>query len=116
MPILRHVAGQPGVFSAINGVLTRGSHCGEYHHLQRPPAMTGSGDQTGTIGFWANSNGLNLITALGTDKSGNSLLGKWLAAQFPNLFGSLSKATPNGVWNYNPSLFNTTTTPSWRLR
>ena len=67
--------------------------------------------QTGTIGFWANSNGLNLITALGTDKSGNSLVGQWLAAQFPNLFGSLSKATPNGVWNYNLSLFNTTNPP-----
>jgi hypothetical protein len=67
--------------------------------------------QTATIGFWAHSNGLNLITALGIDKSGNSLAGQWLAAQFPNLFGSLSKATPKDVWNYNVSLFNTTNPP-----
>ena len=67
--------------------------------------------QTATIGFWANSNGLNLITALGTDKSGNSLVGQWLAAQFLNLFGSLSNAKPSGVWNYNLSLFNTTNPP-----
>jgi hypothetical protein len=58
------------------------------------------------IGFWAGPNGRNLINTLGTDKKGVSLAGKWLAATYPNLYGSLSRSTPDGVWSYFVSLFN----------
>ncbi|WZO99346.1 choice-of-anchor Q domain-containing protein [Isosphaeraceae bacterium EP7] len=74
-------------------------------------AGTVKSGQTAGIGFWASNNGQTLINDLGTDRAGISNVGKWLAAQFPNLFGSLAKATPNGVWNYCQTQFGTSATP-----
>jgi predicted outer membrane repeat protein len=70
----------------------------------------GAGQAAG-IGFWANKNGRALLNALGTTDTGVSLVGQWLAATYPNLYGSLSDSTPDGVWDYFKSLKNVTGTP-----
>ncbi|HSI37408.1 MAG: SdrD B-like domain-containing protein [Phycisphaerae bacterium] len=46
---------------------------------------------TGTIGFWANKNGQQMIKLLNADSATlgcSKLLGNWLASNFPNLYGS----------------------------
>jgi len=47
--------------------------------------------RTGTIGFWHNSNGQDMIQLLGASWSTygkSTALGNWLATNFPNLYGS----------------------------
>ncbi|MFO0846308.1 MAG: right-handed parallel beta-helix repeat-containing protein [Gemmataceae bacterium] len=63
------------------------------------------------IGFWQGPNGRALINALGTTPTGASRVGAWLAASYPNLYGSLSGGTPDGVWSHFRSLFKVTGTP-----
>jgi hypothetical protein len=52
---------------------------------------------TGTIGFWANKNGqqmINLLNATSTSNTGKSTaLGNWLASSFPKIYGASS--SPN---------------------
>src|SRR5205085_6393889 len=52
------------------------------------------------VGFWHGPSGRALINALGTTGAGVSRVGQWLAATYPNLYGTLSGSTPDGVWNY----------------
>jgi len=59
-----------------------------YNFGERPLAdgQVQSG-QTATIGFWQNKNGQNLIKSLNGGAT-STQLGNWLAATFPNMYGS----------------------------
>lgn len=89
------------------------SHAVNFNFGERP---LDSGDvesgQTATIGFWQNKNGQNLIKAVnGGDTS--TQLGDWLAATFPNLYGSMSNLTNDAVADVYKQLFkrNNKTSP-----
>ena len=73
-------------FSGIT--LVPGSEGDLYNFGERPQAGDEIGDNaTATIGFWHNKNGQNLIKSLNGDVN-STQLGDWLAATFPNMYGS----------------------------
>jgi len=55
--------------------------------------------QTATIGFWQNRNGQALIKSLNGGRCSRNL-GNWLAASFPNMFGSLAGKTNEYIAGY----------------
>lgn len=65
----------------------------------------GSG-QTATIGYWQNKNGQNLLKSLNGGEN-STQLGNWLAATFPNMFGSLSGKTNGEVASICREVFKT---------
>jgi hypothetical protein len=59
-----------------------------YNFAERAPSGGAiAAGQTATIGFWQNKNGQNLIKSLNGGSSGTQL-GHWLAATFPNMYGT----------------------------
>lgn len=77
-------------FSAIS--LSSGQDGYNYNFGERPAAAsTVTGGQTATIGFWQNKNGQALINSL-NGSAASTQLGNWLAATFPNMFGSQAGA------------------------
>jgi len=69
--------------------------------------------ETGTIGFWANSNGQQMINLLGATTTS---LPTWLANNYPNIYGkysknNLSNKTRSAVASLFLTFFNTTNPP-----
>ncbi|MBS0263260.1 MAG: hypothetical protein JSS02_15055 [Planctomycetes bacterium] len=81
-----YILGASETIAAIN--LTAGtSGCNEnFGFLVAPGAAIVKGD-TATIGFWQNNNGQALINSLNGGPN-STALATWLAASFPNLYGS----------------------------
>ncbi len=78
-----------------------------YNFGERPTAGSSvAGGQTATIGFWQNKNGQRLLTSLNGGASATQL-GNWLAATFPNLYGSLAGLTNTDVALYYRNMFKT---------
>ncbi len=63
--------------------------------------------QTATIGFWAGKKGKKLIESLNGDKN-STLLGDWLAAELPEIYGNLAGKTNKRVAKYYRKLFKAT--------
>jgi uncharacterized delta-60 repeat protein len=94
-----------------NIALSSGAAGINYNFGERPLDGGGvSSGQTATIGFWQNKNGRNLVLALNGGQN-STQLGNWLAATFPNMYGSaagannLAEKTNVQVWNFYNSLF-----------
>jgi len=62
---------------------------------------------TATVGFWQNKNGQKLIKSL----PGETSLGNWLAATFPNIYGCLAGKTNCQVAEYYTKVFKTCKSP-----
>ena len=78
-----------------------------YNFGERPTAGSSvAGGQTATIGFWQNKNGQKLLMSLNGGAS-STQLGNWLAATFPNLYGSLADMSNEGVALYYRDMFKT---------
>jgi len=74
------------VFSDIS--VTAGVDGTNYNFGERPEAGSSVVQgQTATIGFWQNKNGQKLLTAVNGSADATQM-GNWLAATFPNLYGS----------------------------
>ncbi len=71
-----------------------------------PPSQLGHGS-TATIGFWHNKNGQALILSLNGGPS-STLLGNWLAANFPGLYGCLNGLTNTQIAQLFLTDFNVT--------
>jgi hypothetical protein len=63
--------------------------------------------QTATIGFWAGRKGRKLIESLNGDKN-STLLGNWLAAELPEIYGDLAGKSNKKVAKYYRKLFRAT--------
>ncbi len=63
--------------------------------------------QTATIGFWAGKKGKKLIESLNGDKN-SQLLGNWLAAELPEIYGDLAGKSNKSVAKYYRKLFKAT--------
>jgi hypothetical protein len=91
------------VFSGV--VLSGGAYGENYNFGERQP--TGGGvvaGQTAAIGFWQNRNGQNLIKSLNGGATATQL-GNWLAATFPNMYGSLAGKSNAQVAAFYKTLF-----------
>ena len=75
-----------------------------YNFGERPLAggQLGTG-QTATIGFWQNKNGQDLIKSLNGGPT-STQLGTWLAATFPNMYGSTVPGAVNLAGMTNASV------------
>jgi hypothetical protein len=96
-------------------VLGSGATAENYNFGERPVngGAVGAG-QTAGIGFWQNRRGQALLLALnGGGTAGTATqLGNWLAAAFPNLYGSLAGMTNAQVAAYYKTLFARTGGPA----
>lgn len=113
--------GDKSVNDVFSGVVLRdpGSVGQNYNFGERPPtggAVTAG--QTATVGFWQNKNGQALLRSLpvfeNADGSTTSL-GHWLAATFPNMYGSLANATDNDVASFYTGVFLRTKKEAMKL-
>lgn len=71
---------------------------------------------TGTIGFWRNKNGQNLILSL-NGSTQSTALGDWLASNFPKLYWRLEGATNSQVATFYKNTFEGAfnNTPGYKL-
>ena len=63
--------------------------------------------QTATIGFWAGKKGKKLIESLNGSKY-STVLGDWLATEFPDIYGKLAGKTNKAVASFYKKLFKAT--------
>jgi hypothetical protein len=87
--------GSNSVNDTFSGVVMSqpGSLAENYNFGERPPGGGSiSSGETATIGFWQNNNGQNLIKALNGGSSATNLA-NWLAATFPNMYGTSAGAS-----------------------
>jgi len=63
--------------------------------------------QAASAGFWAGKKGKKLIESLNGDKN-STVLGSWLAAEFPNLYGKLAGKKNKDVVKFYEHLFKKT--------
>jgi hypothetical protein len=72
----------------------------DYHFGEQPgPGTSLLKGGTATIGFWHNKNGQALLLALNGGPTATQL-GNWMAATFPNLYGSLAGKTNADIAAY----------------
>ena len=99
--------GSAAVNDAFSGVvLSQDGLVAENYNFGERPATTGAvvTGQTAAIGYWQNKNGQNLVLALNGGSTATQL-GHWLAATFPNLYGTLDGTTNAGVASFYKGLF-----------
>jgi hypothetical protein len=88
MDVVGSLGGQNSADNTISEIHLAGRLFGtDYNFAERPVAAdTVDAGQTAAIGFWKGSDGKKLIEQLNGDKH-STLLGDWLAATFPNMYG-----------------------------